>query len=180
MKNLTLITGNPHKVKEFERILGVTVASKKIELPEIQDTDVAVVAKSKAQMAYDQLQHPVVVDDSGIYIHAWGKLPGALIIWFVENVGMEGMLRMLEDWEDRSATAEVAVAYCDEHGPQVFVGKLDGTISTEPRGDAGFGYDSVLIPNGHTKTRAEMTHEERDPDSPRRAAIMQLRDFLNT
>lgn len=180
MKSVTLITGNRHKVKEFERMLGLELKAKKIDLPEIQDTDVSVVAKAKAQMAYDQLQRPVVVDDSGIYLHAWGKLPGALVFWFVDIVGVKGILKMLDGWDNRGATAEVAVAYCDKNGPRVFTGTLDGTVAPEPRGLEGFGYDVIFIPTGHTKTRGEMTPEERDPGSPRRAAIEQLREFLMT
>jgi XTP/dITP diphosphohydrolase len=66
MKELILITGNAGKAKEFERLLGIEIHNQKIELPEIQATDVAVVAQAKAEAAYKILQKPVFVDDTGL------------------------------------------------------------------------------------------------------------------
>src|SRR5690349_14270271 len=94
-ERLTILTGNAGKVAEFERLLGVDLESVKVELPEIQSTDVAEVAKYKAQEGYRQLGRPCFVDDTGLTVHEWGQLPGALIKWFMDNVGNEGILQML-------------------------------------------------------------------------------------
>ncbi|MDR3125545.1 MAG: non-canonical purine NTP pyrophosphatase, partial [Candidatus Nomurabacteria bacterium] len=95
MKNLTLITGNLNKVVEFERLLGFEFGHQEIDLPEIQTTDVREVVRHKARLAYEKLGRPVLVDDSGFTIEAWGELPGAFIRWFLDNVGSDGIIKML-------------------------------------------------------------------------------------
>ncbi len=175
MQEVTLITGNAGKAKEFERLLGVKVLNQKIALPEIQATDVALVAKEKALAAYAVVQKPVFVDDTGLYIHAWGDLPGALIAWFLDNVGNEGILKMLDGWGDRAATVVTALGYCDASGARVFVGKLEGTIAEVIRGENGFGYDPIFIPENQLKTFAEMNAEEKDAISMRAQAAHSLR-----
>lgn len=178
MKEINLITGSPGKAKEFERLLGIEVHNQKVELPEIQATDVAKVAKFKAEAAYKALQKPVLVDDTGLYIDAWGDLPGALIAWFLENVGNDGILKMLEGWDNRAAKVVTALGYCDENGSQVFVGELNGSIAEMSKGENGFGYDPIFIPENQSKTFAEMTAEEKDTISMRARAAHLLRQAV--
>ncbi|HEX6462562.1 MAG TPA: RdgB/HAM1 family non-canonical purine NTP pyrophosphatase [Candidatus Saccharimonadales bacterium] len=178
MKALTLITSNAGKAKEFELLLGVTVHHQKVELPEVQATAVAKVAKAKAEAAYQALQKPVLVDDTGLYINAWGELPGALIAWFLDNIGNEGILKMLEGWGDRSARVMTALGYCDENGSQVFIGELAGSIAKVARGKNGFGYDSIFIPEGQPKTFAEMTSQEKNAISMRAQAAHYFREAI--
>lgn len=175
MKEITLITGNVGKVKEFERLLGMSLRHQKVTLPEIQSTDVAIVAKTKAEAAYRAIRKPVLVDDTGLYIHAWGELPGALIAWFLDNVGNEGILRMLEGWEDRSARVATALGYCDSSGSQVYTGELKGSIAESVQGENGFGYDPIFVPENYSKTFAAMSHAEKDAISMRAQAIQHLR-----
>lgn len=177
MKDLTLITGNPGKAREFSQLLGFEVRAEKLPLPEIQSTDVEEVAILKAETAYAHLKRPVFVDDTGLYIHAWGQLPGALIAWFLDNVGNEGILRMLHSWDRREATVKTALGYCDSNGARVFTGELPGTIAHSLRGENGFGYDPIFIPKGQGKTFAEMTQEEKNIVSMRAVAARRLHDY---
>ncbi|HKX24112.1 MAG TPA: RdgB/HAM1 family non-canonical purine NTP pyrophosphatase [Candidatus Saccharimonadales bacterium] len=178
MTDITLITGNAGKIAEISRLLGIEVHGQKVSLPELQATDVREVARAKAQAAYDQLQRPVLVDDTGLYINAWGELPGALIAWFLDNVGCDGVLKMLEGWDDRSARVVTALGYCDENGVQIFDGELTGSIATELRGENGFGYDPIFVPEGSSKTFAEHTSEQKDAISMRALAAAKLKDFI--
>lgn len=179
MKDLTLITGNQGKAREFSQLLGFEIRTEKIPLPEIQSTDVEEVAKIKAETAYMQLKRPVFVDDTGLYIQAWGQLPGALVAWFLDNVGNEGILKMLKDWDQRNATVKTALGYCDNRGARVFVGELPGEIAHSLRGENGFGYDPIFIPKGQHKTFAEMTEADKNVVSMRAVAAKRLRDYLN-
>lgn len=179
MQDITLITGNEGKVRELSRLLGREIQSRKLELPEIQSADVREVATAKAKAAYAQLQQPVVVDDTGLYITAWGQLPGAFIAWFLDNVGRDGILRMLEGWDDRSARVVTALGYCDEHGAQVFSGELNGTIAEAVKGAQGFGYDAIFIPEGMDRTFAELSPEQKDTISMRAQAVAKLRSALD-
>jgi len=177
-QHITILTGNQGKVAEFERLLVTGLANIKIDTIEIQDTDVAVVAKKKAEDGFAKLGEACFVDDTGLTIHAWGNLPGALIKWFVDNVGNDGIIAMLEKAESRAATVTTALGYCDEHGSQVFIGELHGTIAHFPRGENGFGYDPIFIPEGHDKTFAEMTGEEKDTVSMRAIAAQKMKAAL--
>ena len=60
----------------------------------------------------------------------------------------------------------------------VFEGKIDGKISTKPKGSNGFGYDPIFIPEGHEKTFAEMSIKEKNTMSHRKIALMKLESFL--
>jgi XTP/dITP diphosphohydrolase len=174
MQNLTLITGNLGKVAEFERLLGFEFNHEKIDLSEIQTTDVREVVRHKAQLAYEKLGSPVLVDDAGLVIKAWGELPGALVKWFIDNVGADGIIKMLGD-SPRAAYGIVALGYCDEDGARVFTGIAEGKISDMPRGENGLAYDKIFIPTGHSKTFGEMTGTEKDMVSMRARAVEQLK-----
>lgn len=178
MKDCVLITGNQGKVRELSRLLGVELHGQKVTLPELQATDVRIVAAAKAEAAYAQLHRPVIVDDTGLYLAAWGELPGALVAWFLDTVGCEGILKMLEGWDDRSARVVTALGYCDEHGVQVFDGEVAGSIALLPRGEHGFGYDPIFIPEGTGKTFAELTATEKDAVSMRARAAAKLAAVL--
>lgn len=178
MNTLIIASGNQGKITEFSRLLNQELEGKKLDLPEIQATDVRDVAKKKAEAAYAQLGMPVFVDDTGLYIDAWNQLPGALIAWFLDNVGNEGIIKMLEGWSDRSARVVTALGYCDENGSQVFVGELAGSIANAPKGENGFGYDPIFIPENTDKTFAEMTGSEKDAISMRARAAAEMRKGL--
>lgn len=167
---IVLITGNEGKAREFERLLGVQLTHQKLDLPEIQSTDVREVARNKVERAYELLGRPCLVDDTGLTINAWGRLPGALIRWFLDDVGNDGILKMLAADQPRDAYVTTALGYCDEQGSKVYVGELQGLISAQPKGDNGFGYDSIFIPGGQDKTFAEMANEEKDAISMRALA----------
>ena len=78
LDRIALITGSAGKAAEYAAMLGIEVTSAKAELTEVQSLDVAVVAARKAADAYAQLGEPVLVDDTGLTVHAWNGLPGAL------------------------------------------------------------------------------------------------------
>lgn len=173
---LTFITGNADKLAEVERLLGHTLAHAALALEEIQALDLASVARHKARQAYDLLHCPVLVEDTGLAFTAWNGLPGALVKWFLISVGADGLCRLLHSEPSRAATATTVFAYCDGEQVRVFAGRVDGVITEQPRGDSGFGWDTIFQPQGSTHTFAEMRPEEKDRFSMRRLAVEQLRD----
>jgi XTP/dITP diphosphohydrolase len=120
----------------------------------------------------------VLVEDSGLVIGAWNGLPGAFTKWFLSSVGNEGILVMLSDAEDRSATAVCAVAVAGAGGNvNVFVGEVRGTVADQPRGERGFGWDPIFVPEGQDLTYAEMG-EAKNRDSHRARAFRRVRRWL--
>jgi non-canonical purine NTP pyrophosphatase (RdgB/HAM1 family) len=175
------VTSNHNKAREAAEILGVPLRSVALDLPELQDLDVARVAAVKAAAAHEALGAPdslILVEDSGLVVDAWNGLPGALTKWFLKSVGNEGLLKMLSGEEDRSARAVCAVAIAAAEGaPRVFVGEMRGSISLEPRGSSGFGWDPIFVPEGYTETYAELGVRKHE-DSHRSRAFRAARDGL--
>ena len=171
LDRITLITGNAGKAAEFAVMLGIEVTAVKADLAEIQDLDVGQVAARKAADAFAQVGAPVLVDDTGLSIDGWNGLPGALVVWFIETVGAEGILKMAEGLTIRRATAVTALGYADASGVRVFRGMVDGSIATELRGTSGFGFDPIFIPDGDSRTFAEMSGEEKNKVSHRGRAV---------
>jgi len=178
MKSLTFITGNAEKVAQLSRHFSLPIDHQKLDVPEIQSSDVREVASHKAIKAYEMLGSPVLVEDTSLTFNAFEKLPGPFVKWFLESVGKEGMTRMLDGFDDRSAIAEVCFAVCDESGVHLFDGMTEGSIAERPRGNTGFGWDPVFIPNGYTETWGQMTHEQQHVTSMRRIALQKLQSYI--
>lgn len=173
---LTFITGNANKAAEVERLLGCALERQAVELEEVQAVELAPVVRHKAQQAYTILQHPVLVEDTGLSFAAWNGLPGALIKWFLLSLGTQGLCRLLRNETNRQAAATTLFGYHDGTHCHVFTGTVAGLVPDTPRGTQGFGWDAIFQPDGSAHTFAEMTAEEKDHFSMRRLALEQLRD----
>lgn len=179
MKSLTFITGNLNKVKWTQKYSPIPITHKKLDLIEIQSLDIKEVVEHKAKEAYKILKKTVLIEDTSLVMHAYGKLPGTFIKWFLQEIGVTGLCK-LADNTDREATALVMYGLYDGKTLRFFEGQMDGYIALKPRGKNGFGFDSVFIPKGQNKTQAEMTDEEFDKFNKRRIALEKMRkEFIN-
>jgi non-canonical purine NTP pyrophosphatase (RdgB/HAM1 family) len=176
---LKFVTGNPNKVKEAGEILGLDLDSVHVDgVFEIQSPNLDEVVRHKAHQAYSVLQCPVMVEDSGLVFHAWNGLPGALIKWFEETVNCQGMLKMVRDFDDRGATAICCFAVYDGKTMRVARGEVNGTLADTIRGDNGFGWDVIFIPEGYECTYGEMPASEKNAISHRKRALEELKRIL--
>jgi XTP/dITP diphosphohydrolase len=173
--NMLFITGNRDKVRELEDILGQKLETSNLDLPEIQAIDPEEVATYKAQNAYNLLDKPVLVEDTGLAFAEMKGLPGALIKFFL-LLPLKQITGMIK--ENRVATGKTVLAYCDSNGVRLFAGETKGIIAREPKGEMGFGWDAIFIPDGSTKTFAEMNLMEKNAFSMRYKAAEKLRAFL--
>jgi non-canonical purine NTP pyrophosphatase (RdgB/HAM1 family) len=172
------VTSNPNKVREAERILGFTLQHAAVELDELQAETVAAVALAKAQVAFQKLGRPVIVEDAGIELLALGGFPGPFIKYWERLGGLPSICRTADGLGDRRVRAVCALGVCGEAGAHVVVGAIDGSISAAPRGHNGFGWDAIFIPDGDERTFGEMTAAEKDARSHRRKAWELLRERL--
>ncbi|QPJ65847.1 MAG: RdgB/HAM1 family non-canonical purine NTP pyrophosphatase [Candidatus Nitrohelix vancouverensis] len=175
-RQTVFVTGNLNKVKEAERILGASLKHATLEgIQEIQTASVQELIKDKAMQAHAKIGKPTLVEDSGLIFEAWNELPGALVKWFEVNVGCEGMLKMLDGFADRKARAVCCAAWYDGETMVVGTGEAAGSICNEIRGEGGFGWDVIFMPEGHDRTFAEMSAGEKDAISHRKRAFESLR-----
>ena len=159
----------------MERLLGFPLTHESVSVEEIQAIELEPVVRYKAEHAYTVLRRPILVEDTGLAFAAWNGLPGALIKWFLQSLGTDGICRLLQK-TDRQARATTVFGYHDGTACHVFTGTVVGIIPEMPRGSQGFGWDAIFQPQGSTRTFAEMTAEEKDRFSMRRLALEQFRD----
>lgn len=179
MKNsLTLITGNSKKAEQIQNNLSIKLSYHKLDLVEIQSTDVIEVASRKAEQAYSILGTPVIVEDTALSFEALGGMPGTFIKWFLEAIKSEGLCMMLHNFSNRRATASTCIALCNENGLHTFLGETTGTISEKPQGNTDFGWNNIFIADGQTVTWAEMSPDDVKKDSMRLKAITKLEEYL--
>jgi non-canonical purine NTP pyrophosphatase (RdgB/HAM1 family) len=181
LNSLTLVSGNKNKAREIERILNIPLKVVDKELEEIQELDVEKVALHKVNQAYEIVKSPVIVDDVSFEIAAWSGFPGPLIKWLLHASGGDNasvMLRMLEGVVDRRVIAKLAIGFHDGESAKVFIGECPGTVARQIRGENGFGWDPVFIPDGYEDTFAEMDPKIKDSISHRGKALSQFSDFL--
>ena len=171
-------TTNKNKLREASQILGRDIEQLPLDLLEPQEVDVEVVVKVKAEDAFHKSGKMVMVEDTGLEFSAWGKMPGALIKWFMDEVGNEGILKMMSGETNRKAIAKTAIAFFDGTQSRVFTGTISGTIPEKITGTGGFGWDPIFIPDGYTKSFAEMSDDEKNAISMRKLAFEKMKDEL--
>ncbi len=188
---LVAATHNPGKVPEIMALLDgrfEIVTAGQLGLPEPEETETTFVGNAllKARHAADRSGLVALADDSGLSVAALGGSPGVYSArWAGPSKDFAAAMRKVEERleetgsDDRSAwfTSALAVAWPD--GPAVVVeGRIDGTLSFPPRGDRGFGYDPIFIPEGHETTFGEMEPAAKDAMSHRARAFAKLRTAL--
>jgi XTP/dITP diphosphohydrolase len=181
---LTFVTSNAGKAREAAALLGRTVTAQPLDVPEIQSLDFSEVARAKALVAARAFGIPVLVEDSGLVVAGWGGFPGPFTKWITMGVlGQEGLAKMLDGFAGRGAEAVSALAVArpgqDEKDVVVAVGRVAGSIALHPRGNNGFGWDVLFVPEGATRTWAEMGEEEKNRDSHRARAFREMSRLLS-
>lgn len=189
-QTITFVTGNENKRIEVVKILGgkdtdkgsqvgeYYIVNKSLDIEEVQGT-IDEVTIHKAKSAAQIIGGPVLVEDTCLGFTAFNDLPGPYIKWFVESLGLEGIVKMLYKFDDKSARAICTFGYCPGPGQEVklFQGITEGEI-VDSRGSRHFGWDSIFQPQGHEQTYAEMDLKVKNTLSHRYKALDKLRAFL--
>ena len=176
--NITFITGNAAKAEQLARHLDHPVAHKKIDLPEIQSLDLEEIIEHKAKEAYKIVRSPVIVDDVSFSFSALGKLPGPFIRWFIDEIKIGDICKLLSNFDDRRALGEICIGFYDGKMLKIFKADVSGSIAKTPKGKGGCGWDPIFIPDGFEKTWAEMDDIERNKTYIRPKALKKLEKFL--
>ena len=188
---LVAATHNPGKARELVALLDgrfEILAAGGLGLPEPDETETTFTGNAllKARHAAQQSRHIAIADDSGLSVAALDGSPGIFSArWAGPTKDFAAAMDKVEariieaGSDDRSAwfTSALAVAWPD--GPAVVVeGRVDGQLVFPGRGDRGFGYDPIFVPNGHSLTFGEMDPVEKDALSHRARAFEKLKAAL--
>lgn len=181
LKELVFVTSNLDKLSEAEAVLGVSLEHRALDLPEIQSLDIEEVVRSKVVAALARVSRPVLVEDTSLELRGMGGFPGPLIRWLLASVGARGICSLADAFEDRRATVR-CIACAAGGGEEVLgLGIVEGHIARKPRGQRGFGWDSVFIPaESGGKTYAELSAGEKNRISHRRKALEALKVELKS
>ena len=183
---LTFITGNSKKLEEVRQVLPddfpFELVAQKVDLPELQGADPKEIAREKCRLAAEKVDGPCFTEDTCLSFTALNGMPGPYIKWFLEKCGHEGLNRMLDGFDDRSATASTIVAFTmgggDDEAIHVFEGQTPGKI-VSPRGSLDFGWDPVFEPDeGDGQTYAEMEKFAKNAISHRGRALAKFFQYV--
>ena len=184
-------SSNPNKLREITSICpqewtirSMAEAGFKGELPETRET-IEGNSLQKAETLYNILKKKCFAEDTGLEIEALNGAPGVLTARFAgtgcaAEDNWKKVLTLLKDFPNRKARFKTIITYFDNGAWQQFEGICPGSIAHAPKGNDGFGYDPVFIPDGSLQTFAEMDLTEKNTYSHRKKAFDRFATFLHS
>lgn len=144
----------------------------KTAYPEIQADTIEETIVPGLRWLMERYHRPLMIDDSGLFVDALKGFPGVYSAYVFKTVGCDGILKLMKGFENRSARFECCIGFLvPGKDPFIAKGISKGTISEAKVGTGGFGYDPVFIPEGYTKTFAQLDIPEKNKISHRGRAI---------
>ena len=196
MKKIVLATANTHKVIEFQRILNellpdleLVAASQFPGVPEIEETGstFAENALIKARAINEFTNLPALADDSGLVVEALNGAPGIFSARYAginadDKANVMKLLNEIKGLDQTllSAKFECSIALVDKSQDLALLvdGQMPGQVIKEVRGENGFGYDPIFVPQGLTKTSSQLSDSEKDKISHRGIALRKISVIL--
>ena len=191
-RKLVFATNNAHKMEEVAAILG-----DQVELLSLNDigcqTDIPETAETlegnallKSSYIYKNYHLDCFADDTGLEVEALNGAPGVYSARYAGGEGHDAqanMLKLLHELdgkENRKAQFRTAISLILDGKEYFFEGVIKGEIIKEKRGDSGFGYDPVFMPEGYDRTFAELGNDIKNQISHRALAVQKLCEFLQS
>lgn len=188
--NLVFATHNTNKLSEVKELLKNSISLKGLdeigcfdEIPETGNT-IEANATQKSSFVANKYKINCFADDTGLEVEYLNGEPGVYSARYAgeakdANANMKLLLSNLKGVENRKARFKTVISLIINNEEFLFEGIVNGVISDSPIGSKGFGYDPIFIPDGYTKTFAELDFEVKNTISHRALAVNKLIDFLN-
>ncbi len=189
MKNIVFVTNNAHKLQEIRNIVGDRYCILSLsdincndEIPETAYT-LEGNALLKARWVKDKYGYDCFADDTGLEVYSLDFRPGVYSARYAgepcdSEKNIDKLLSEMEGICDRRARFRTVIAVIIGNEVKEFEGKIEGTIAKERKGDGGFGYDKIFVPDGYKNTFAEMESCEKNSISHRARATKLLIEYL--
>lgn len=186
---LVFASNNRNKIREINHILGNSFSLLSLydiglseDIPENEPT-LEGNALAKARYIYNATGMSVFADDTGLEVEALGGIPGVNSARFAgkdknPDANIEKLLLMLNGIDNRDARFRTIIALIHDDVEYLFEGTINGIIIRERKGEEGFGYDPVFVPEGKNLTFAEMSLDDKNQISHRARAFAKLKEFL--
>lgn len=174
------ITSNEHKFREIRDAMhktGLELQWEKTQYVEIQGDTTAEISLDSARRLSDRIAKDFFLEDTGLYIDSLNGFPGPYSSYVASTVGNEGILKLLSG-KGRKARFMTVITYSSKGVYTQFEGVLEGRISESVSGNFGFGFDPIFIPEGQSRTLAEMTVDEKNRISHRSRALSKLVEHI--
>lgn len=186
---IVFASSNPHKVVEVNQKLGdvfqvIGLHDLGFDEEIVEDGETLEDnARIKARCIWSRFHLDCFADDTGLLVEALGGAPGVHSARYAgpqrnAEDNMQKLLLALAESSNRRAKFQTSICLILDGHEYLFEGQVTGQIAYEPHGEGGFGYDPLFIPDGHTRTFAQMSIEEKNEMSHRGRAIAGLSAFL--
>lgn len=185
---ILFVTSNKHKFLEIKLVLEdykhkydlpiKFIMAPELQKIEIQSNNLERIAKTAAEFLAEKINCPFFIEDSGLFINSLKGFPGPYTHYVYKTIGIRGILRLMQGITNRVAEFRSTIALHINSEVYTFNGSTLGTITTEPHGTEGFGFDPIFIPKGEKRTFAEMSLKEKNKFSHRAKATRKMLEFL--
>ena len=166
-KEIIFVTHNKGKVKSAEKYFkNIKLSTIDFELDEPRSDDIKEIAKSKVSQAYEMVKKPCIALDTDFRINELNGFPRAFVNFSLETIGIDGILKLMENKNNRTCAFNECLAYHDGKEIHYFYGKHPGNVSNKVKGTdrkekwSDLWY--IFMPKGFNKTLAEMNEQERE------------------
>lgn len=180
MLEIRFLSGNKFKIKEASLILesaGVSIISVEAKVEELQTEDTTRLVKDKALKAFEKIGRPLFVEHTGLYIDYMNGLPGGLTQIFWDTLQADKFTQLFGKEGENTLLAKTVIGFVDGKRFHLFEGSVKGHVPPEPIGNRDFQWDCVFIPEGESKTFAELG-ERKNKISMRKMALDKFASFL--
>lgn len=184
-KEIILVTSNPQKAKEIQAAVkpfDIRIKRRAFDIPEIQADSLEAVIRHKVEYAYDLVKKPVIVDDAGMFFVGYKHFPGVYSRFMFMSLGFEGLFKLIHQHQPAYFASFIAYKGSVKDTPHLFSGRCTGKLTKHIRGTRKpkMPYDNFFIPNGDTRTFAQMSVADKQQYDHRSKAIRKFARFLTT
>ncbi len=181
---ISFVTTNKYKFEEVQNILKdspIELEQLVMEYEENHDEGIERIAYDASKKLANELNKPIILEDTGLFFEAYNGFPGALPKFVINTLGFKGIFKLL-DGESRKAYFKTVAAYCEPGGePVIFEAVMKGEITKEIHNQDKdeMPYDKIFIPEDEKKTISDMTMEEKNALSQRAKAFLKFGEYIS-